>query len=203
MVKNLPANAGRRRGFNPWVRKIPWRRKWQPAPVFLPGEFHGRRSLVGYSPWGRKESDTTERLSDWALMQAACWWRWLIAVAQLVLFIRSFDNYSRVCLFLFLNIPFTNGLDRVRLKNFLAKRRLASFLYSFRHLHAFNLLGKSAICLKARQMKGETNLSCPFPSALHTLLCFNYGWPGYQYKNQSCFRTFCVMVRVPEEEQME
>ena len=47
-------------GFNPWVRKIPWRRKWQPTPVFLPGKSHGWRSLVGYSPWGRKESDTTE-----------------------------------------------------------------------------------------------------------------------------------------------
>ena len=42
--------------------KIPWRRKWQPTPVFLPGESHGWRSLVGYSPWGRKESDTTEWL---------------------------------------------------------------------------------------------------------------------------------------------
>ena len=40
----------------------PWRRKWQPTPVFLPGESHGRRSLGGYSQWGRKESDTTERL---------------------------------------------------------------------------------------------------------------------------------------------
>ena len=39
-----------------------WRRKWQPTPVFLPGESHGQRSLVGYSPWGRKESDTIERL---------------------------------------------------------------------------------------------------------------------------------------------
>ena len=48
--------------FNLWVRKIPWRRKWQPTPVLLPGESHGRRSLVGYSPRGRKESDTTERL---------------------------------------------------------------------------------------------------------------------------------------------
>ena len=43
-----------------WVRKIPWRRKWQPTPVILPGEFHGQRSLAGYSPWGHKESDTTE-----------------------------------------------------------------------------------------------------------------------------------------------
>ena len=49
-----------RPGFDPWVRKIPWRRKWQPTPVFLPGESHGRRSLVGYSPWGCKKLDTTE-----------------------------------------------------------------------------------------------------------------------------------------------
>ena len=41
----------RRHGFDPWVRKIPWRRKWQPTPVFLPRKFHGQRSLVGYSPW--------------------------------------------------------------------------------------------------------------------------------------------------------
>ena len=40
-----------------------WRRKWQPTPVFLPGGSHGQRSLVGYSPWGRKESDTTERVT--------------------------------------------------------------------------------------------------------------------------------------------
>ena len=53
----------RRPGFVPWVRKIPWRREWQPTPVFLPGEFQGQRSLVGYSPWGHKESDTTERLT--------------------------------------------------------------------------------------------------------------------------------------------
>ena len=51
-----------RPGFNPWAGKILWRRKWQPTPVFLPGESHGRRSVVDYSPWGRKESDTTERL---------------------------------------------------------------------------------------------------------------------------------------------
>ena len=49
----------RRPRFNLWVRKIPWRRKWQPIPVFLPGESHGWRSLGGYSPWGLKESDIT------------------------------------------------------------------------------------------------------------------------------------------------
>ena len=53
----------RRLGFNPWVRKIPWRRKWQPTPVFLPGKSHGQGSLAGYSLWGRKESDVTEWLS--------------------------------------------------------------------------------------------------------------------------------------------
>ena len=44
----------------PWVGKIFWRRAWQPTPVFLPGESHGQRSLTGYSPWGHKESETTE-----------------------------------------------------------------------------------------------------------------------------------------------
>ena len=55
-VKNLPANSGDKRGrFNGCVGKIPWRRAWQPIPVFLPGESHGQRSVVGNSPWGRKE----------------------------------------------------------------------------------------------------------------------------------------------------
>ena len=46
--------------FDPWVGKIPWSRKWQTTPVFLPGKSHGQRSLAGYSPWGHKESDTSE-----------------------------------------------------------------------------------------------------------------------------------------------
>ena len=50
----------RRRRFDPWVRKILWRWKWQSTQVFLPGKFHGQRSLVGYSSWGHKELDTTE-----------------------------------------------------------------------------------------------------------------------------------------------
>ena len=50
----------RTRGFDPWVQKIPWRRKWQPTPAFLPGESHGQRSLGGYSPWGLQESDTSK-----------------------------------------------------------------------------------------------------------------------------------------------
>ena len=62
MVENLPAM---------WETKVrslggedpPWRREWQPIPVFLPGEFHEERSVAGYSPWGCKESDTTERLT--------------------------------------------------------------------------------------------------------------------------------------------
>ena len=53
----------RRPGFNLWVGKIPWRREWQPTPVFSPGKSHGQRSLVGYSTWGHEESDMTERLT--------------------------------------------------------------------------------------------------------------------------------------------
>ena len=60
MVKNLL--KCRRPGFDPWVGKIPWKRKWQPTPVFLPGESHEQRNLAGYGLLGCKESDTTERL---------------------------------------------------------------------------------------------------------------------------------------------
>ena len=66
MVKNPLANAGdrcKRSEFNPWVRKISWRRAWQSTPVFLPAELHGQRSLVGYSPWGCRQLDTTEQLT--------------------------------------------------------------------------------------------------------------------------------------------
>ena len=64
MIKNLPAYAGdMRHGFNPWVGKISLRREWQPTPVFLLGESHEQRSLVGYSPWGCKDLDMTERLT--------------------------------------------------------------------------------------------------------------------------------------------
>ena len=50
-------------GLDTWVGKIPWRRKWQPPPLFFPGQSHGQMSLVGYSPWGHKNSNTTQRLN--------------------------------------------------------------------------------------------------------------------------------------------
>ena len=53
-VVETPHSQRGRPGFNPWVGKIPWRRAWQPTPVFLPGKSHGQRSLAGYSPWGCK-----------------------------------------------------------------------------------------------------------------------------------------------------
>ena len=57
------ACQSRRHTFGPRVEKIPWRKACIPTPVFLPGKFHGQRSLVDYSSWGPKESDTTEQLS--------------------------------------------------------------------------------------------------------------------------------------------
>ena len=61
-VKNLPANEGDTwdSRFDPWVGKIPWRREWQPTPVFLPGKLHGQGSLESCSSWGHKVLDTTE-----------------------------------------------------------------------------------------------------------------------------------------------
>ena len=65
VVKSPPANAGNIKdlGLSPRVGKIPWRRAWQPTPVFMPGKSQGQRSLEGYSLWGHKESDMTERLT--------------------------------------------------------------------------------------------------------------------------------------------
>ena len=57
-------NQSRRQAFDPWVGKISWKKAWQPTSVSLPGKSNGHRSLVGYSSWGRKELDTTERLSN-------------------------------------------------------------------------------------------------------------------------------------------
>ena len=66
----LQCGRHRRHEFNPWVRKIPWRRAWQPTSVFLPEKSHGQRSLAGYSPKVSKELDTTEQLSKQCLIGA-------------------------------------------------------------------------------------------------------------------------------------
>ena len=63
MVKKIICLQCGRPRFDPWVGKILWRRKWQSTPGLLPGKSHGQSSLVGYSPWGHKELDTTVRLS--------------------------------------------------------------------------------------------------------------------------------------------
>ena len=59
----------KRHRFDLWVMKIPYSRKWQPTPVFLPGKFHGQRRLVGYSSWGCKESDMTEQLNTEVMVE--------------------------------------------------------------------------------------------------------------------------------------
>ena len=64
MLVHFWSPISQRPRFNPWVRKILWRRKWQPIPLLLPGKSHGQRSVVGYSPWGRKELDMTKRLDS-------------------------------------------------------------------------------------------------------------------------------------------
>ena len=65
VIKNLPANFRDIRDVSliPGLQRFPWRRAWQPTPVFLPGESHGQKSLGGYSPGGLKESDMSEKLS--------------------------------------------------------------------------------------------------------------------------------------------
>ena len=69
----------KRCGFHPWIGKIPWRRKWQPIPVFLPGKSHGQRRLAGYSPWDLKSQT---QLNDWAhmLLSLSCSESWLFKI---------------------------------------------------------------------------------------------------------------------------
>ena len=78
MIKNLPTMQ------EAWVwsrvRKIPWRREWQPTAVFLPRDFHRQSSLAGYSPWGRKDSDTTERLHSLQLVSTDFFFCLLFAI---------------------------------------------------------------------------------------------------------------------------
>ena len=89
VVKNPPAKAeDKRHGFDPCVRKIPWRRAWQPTPVFLPGESYGQRTLAGYRPWGHKESDTTKATEH------TCTW---LLSCRVVLFCSSEDNTEPTC----------------------------------------------------------------------------------------------------------
>ena len=76
----LQCRRGRRSGLDPWVGKIPKRRAWHPAPVFLPGKSHGQRSLVGYSPWGCKELDTSERLGTHVWLVSSCCWNKLAQI---------------------------------------------------------------------------------------------------------------------------
>ena len=97
MVKNLP--QCRRLRFDHWVGKIPWRREWLPTPVFLPGEFCGQRSLVGYSPWCPKESDMTQQLtvSDFHfshLRKVSLFWNYIMMAFIL------YCNYAFNCFFL-------------------------------------------------------------------------------------------------------
>ena len=74
MAHTVKTLQSRRPRFDLWVGKIPWRREWLPTPVFLPGEFHGQRSLAGYSPWDDKELDTTEQLT--LLLSLPAWDIW-------------------------------------------------------------------------------------------------------------------------------
>ena len=68
VVKNPPANTGDL-GSIPGSERFPWRKKWQPTPVLLPGKFHGQRTLAGYSPWGHKESNMTGQLTLYLLFK--------------------------------------------------------------------------------------------------------------------------------------
>ena len=113
--KRLACQCRRRKrhGFDPWVGKIPSRRKRQPAPVFRPGESHGQRSLVVYNPWGHKESNTNEHtlcLSSKLILTIAAV-SWFIHISPHNTYALH-HNYSCLCLSLPLNCePTESGMQ--------------------------------------------------------------------------------------------
>ena len=84
----------RRSGFSPWVGKIPWRRKWQPTPVFLPGEAYGQRRLAGYSPWGHKESVTTEHTHIQFFVFSFRFYIWVISYSICLFCLTYFPKHN-------------------------------------------------------------------------------------------------------------
>ena len=124
VVKNLPAFAGDASSI-PGLGKIPWRRKRQPTPVFLPGKFHGQRSLAGYSPWGCKESDVTERLTfifrvdpSQNMQSYHC----VLKLPEMISFTQTYCqvhgfhfavNFQALLLFLFWYIAFLNHINHL------------------------------------------------------------------------------------------
>ena len=107
-----------------------WRRKWQPAPVFLPGESQGRRSLTGYSPWDRKESDMTERLSTHTYF--TCNYYKLLACC-LILFLLYFFSLSETLI-----IDMSNSLIwLVNVFSFVSQLFFLIFLYFLKDFFKF------------------------------------------------------------------
>ena len=97
-VKSLPSRLETR--IPSWAGKDPWRWKWQPTPVFLPGKSHGWRSLAGYSPWGHKESDRTEQLHFFLSFFFHFVWATRTDLHAHILSHKSFEKLWKVCLHL-------------------------------------------------------------------------------------------------------
>ena len=95
MVKNVP--AVQETGLDPQIRKIPWRRKWQPIPVFLLGDSHGQRSPAGYSLWGYKELDMTEWLILSLLKKILIYFNWRLITLQYCGFSHTLTWVSHGC----------------------------------------------------------------------------------------------------------
>ena len=126
--------CGRSR-FDPWVRKIPWRRKWQPTPVFLPGKSHGQRSVAGYSPWGHKESDTKPKTTTTIIQRnifIVIFPRvrpgWLLTTLGNYAFIKFIDNFIHLTTICWVSSVSVNKTSRIPCWS---RAHLLLFLLSF------------------------------------------------------------------------
>ena len=136
----------RRHGFDPWIGKISYRGKWQPTLVFLLGKVHVQRSLVGYNPWGHKESDTTKQLSAHTVIKLVMKFCSVISSYELKRrkesIVRWVHGVFHSNTGLFLNRGFSNPEARsvATKKGFKQSSLPYSFIYLFNGAYNYNTL---------------------------------------------------------------
>ena len=134
--------------FDPWVKKILWRREWQPTPVFMPGEFHGQRTLVGYSPWLHRELEMTEQLTlTFHLCVCVC----VRACAQLCLTLCNPVDYK----------PRGSSVHRILQARTLEWVAMPSSR-GFSHIYIYSNESFVSCCLLSNLNQKDTLLLCPF-----------------------------------------
>jgi len=154
--------------FNPWVRRIPWSRKKQFCSVFLPGKSRGQRSLAGHTPWGCKESDTTEQLSPWMVVLVA-----VLLLSCIRLFVTPWTAAHQA------SLSFTISWSLLRL------RSIESIMSSNHLIFCCSLFFLLSICPTVRVFSNESAVCIRWPEYFSFSLSIS---PSNEYSGLISFK---------------